>query len=257
MYSIPKPHHTRKRIKFPWEIGIPGSNVEQLRTHTLQVLHSYMIPAEHITIFVTTKQEEKVFRRGLPKGWYGRIVVCGLEGPDRLTWIHSYYPVDAAIVILEPTISKFLQTEPNSNQHRPLTNLVYVFRLGFYHCLAKGIRLWGISPHPKRVKEAMTTDLRLCPKSCWGCFNSGDFNVTIADGEDYERTIRAYTLDHGVIRLNTISAITSSTQPADTVFVQLRQEYPEYVILYTNSTGQKRVRLRELMKQTPQDMKQG
>lgn len=252
-------HHTRRRFKFPWEIAIPGgTNVHQLRTHTLSVLHAYKIPAEHITIFIE-KHVEKEFRKQLPKGWYGRIVVCE-GGPKLYTVLHSYYPVDSALVVLDPSILRFYQSEPNSaSSHRPLGNLLSVFRLAFYHCLAKGFRLWGIAPYKRHYADhdPIQTDLRYCPRACWGCINPGsDLIVTIPGGEDYERSILMYKRDGGVIRLNTITAVTEDNPQSNEVFVHLFQQYPEVVILYTNSKGLKRIRLRELPQRHPPDYDQ-
>ena len=62
---------------------------------------------------------------------------------------------------------------------------------------------------PTQHKDHITTDLRFCMGGFHGVINNKKCEVrTIGDKEDYERTVKYYLNDGGVIRFNNISCYT-------------------------------------------------
>lgn len=263
--TLAKPHMTRKRTTFPYEIAIPSyKRPETLRDKTLTVLKAYRIPAEKITVFVADKEQEKLYKETLKAGTYGNIVV-GIVGMGAIrNFITKYYPIGTQIVNIDDDIKGFLEYDASKpRKERPLRSLLAVIKRGFAECEKAGAHLWGVYPVANGffMKPKVSTDLKYVIGSFWGCINPGiqKVNITLDDKEDYQRSILYYKMDNAVVRLNMVAPVTAyykepggmqeerTAQRVEKSARWLVKEYPEFAVLNPNKkSGFMEVRLRDM-----------
>jgi hypothetical protein len=206
------PSKTQKASKkADYVIAIPSyKRAETLRDKSLAVLKEYKIDPKRIDIFVANKDEEKVYKETLEPGTYNKIIVGVPKiGPQR-NFISEYYPVGKAVIHMDDDIQGFIEYSKTAKRNeKKLVNLEAAIQRGFAECRKHNCRLWGIYPTPNGyfMNDKVDNDLRFII----GCFNGmynpgtkGPKGVKLAlemDKEDYERSVRFYIADGGVIRM--------------------------------------------------------
>lgn len=208
----------QKKGQFPYQIAIPSYNrAETLRDKTLAMLKSYRIPADHITVFVADGDQKKLYKETLVPGTYGSIVV-GIKGLMEVrNFISDYYPIGTPLVCFDDDLKGFIEyTEETARHEKPLRSLLGVIKRGFEECIKHGASLWGVYPSPNGyfMKPTVSTDLKICIGSAWGCINPGTkgskgVKLTMSEKEDYERSLLYYLRDGHIIRLNFVSPLTA------------------------------------------------
>ena len=251
----------RRKEHFPYQIAIPSYNrAETLRDKTLALLKAYRIPAEKITIFVANNEQEDIYKNVLSPNLYGKIIV-GVKGLMNIrNFISDYYPIGTPIVNFDDDIKGFLEYSNDAKRNeRPLKSLLGVIKYGFEECIKHGASLWGLYPVPNGffMKETVSTDLKFCIGSTWGCINTG-IKLTMSEKEDYERTILYYLRDGLVIRLNNVSPITAYYKEPGGMQEEDRKEkqneavktllkrYPQFVTQnHSRKSGYPEIRIRD------------
>jgi hypothetical protein len=190
-------------------VAIPSYNrVETLRAKTLFLLAKYNIPKELITIFVANKEEEALYKAGIPEVLYGSIVV-GVKGlMEQRNFIDQYYPLGTHIVCFDDDVSELLILKDGSLvQIQSLLNLIYK---GFQECVQHKFHLWGISPVANGfyMKDVIHTNLKFIPGWFYGVINRR-IPLTICYKEDYQRSLQNAVKDGGVIRFSFVAAKTT------------------------------------------------
>lgn len=200
-------------------IAIPSyKRAETLRDKSLVLLKKYGIEAKRIYVFVANKDEEKIYKEVLQPGTYHKIVVGVPKiGPQR-NFISDYFPVGTPLVHMDDDITSFIEWSATARRNETgLKDLNAVIRRGFTTCQREGCSLWGIYPVANGffMRKGHTRDLKFVIGSFNGCFNpgtKGPQGVKLAlemDKEDYERSIRFYLRDGGVVRLCDVSPKTA------------------------------------------------
>jgi hypothetical protein len=151
---------------------------------------------------------------------------------------------------------------------RPVEDL-HGFVVGaFKKCKETGFKLWGIYPvlNPFFMSDGVTTDLRYIIGCCWGCENRRDpaFSVTLDDKEDFERTIKYYLADGGILRFSGVAPATNYygepggmqvERTEDRVTKSARilvERYPDLCTLnLTKKSGHAEVRLKDTRTKGP------
>jgi len=181
-------------------IAIPSYKRENaLKTHTLRLLQD--IPLEIIYIFVANDEEYINYKTVLPD--YNIIVGCeGLK--DQRNFISQYFPIHQKIISIDDDIQAFYIKK--NNKLELVNNIDHYFSLGFRTLEKEKASLFGFYPvlNSLFMKETLTTDFRFIIGSCFGYINSNIF-LTLAEKDDYERSIVYYLRDKKVIRFNNIS----------------------------------------------------
>lgn len=231
-------------------IAIPSYNrPDTIKKATLKMLSEYNIPSKKIHIFVANKQQKKLYESKIDKSMYNKIII-GKVGVMNIRNIMSKYFAEGQWVFyidddiyrvseciyrksnLDNYLSKKkLENTPKNREEfkkkgqvlRNLPNLDKFIRDGFKHCLEKKMRLFGVyaAYNPYFMKPTKRNDSHISYNLTYiigffcGAINSKLAEKrTVADKEDYERSIKYYLLNGGVIRYNNIGALTKCyTEP--------------------------------------------
>ena len=208
-----------------YKIAIPSyKRHTTLKKKTMKVLAEYKVPAKIIHIFVANQDEAKIYSETLDKGTYGKIIV-GKPGIREIrNFMANYFAEGERIVYLDDDISKIWQCyskgDPKSkkdNKLKQLESLDKFVKSAFKLSQRTGFHNWGVYPtdNPYFMKPTqpnnshVSQDLKFLIGFFTGVINSHEAEVrTISDKEDYERTIKYYLKDGGVLRFNNISCNT-------------------------------------------------
>lgn len=274
-------------------VAIPSyQRPETLKNKTLSLLQDYDIEPERIHIFVANKKEEDNYRNNLEPESYHKII-RGKKGVKNIrNFMANYFDQGQAIFYIDDDISQLFQNyndpkikmrkrkQPkiipsiNSQYNRSnnyLTKLPCLKTLieeGFKQAQEKEMDNWGIYPveNPYFMKptsrnedDFISTKLNYLMGGLTGVFNNREAEKrTLDDKEDYERSIKYYLKDDGVIRFNNVCARTNCyTEPGGMQVertperihqsaVTLCERYPELCTLNTKKkSGFSEVRLRD------------
>lgn len=208
-----------------YKIAIPSyKRHDTLKKKTLVMLREYKVPPRLIHIFVANAEEAKLYKDTLEPGTYGEIII-GKPGIKEIrNFMAKYFEEDEKIVYFDDDITKLCRCiskgdpkEKRNNKLVKLESLDKFIREAFKLSKKTGFRNWGPYPidNPFFMKPTLpdkshiSTDLKFVMGGFNGVINNKTAEIrTISDKEDYERTIKYYLADGGVIRFNNISCST-------------------------------------------------
>lgn len=216
------------KLSNDYVIAIPSYKREEtLKNKTLRVLQEQRIPKEKIFIFVGNQEEYEKYQQVLPK-YYNQIVIGQVGMMNIRNFITDYFPEKQKIFNMDDDITDFIKltkerkkidkkkisekkgiiARPQSEKFRK-NELEHFINDGFKECLDNNLSLFGIYPasNPFFMKKRITYDLRYIIGSCWGCINNKSLKVTMDDKEDFERTLKSYIQNGGVVRFENITVI--------------------------------------------------
>jgi hypothetical protein len=205
-------------------IAIPSyKRNDVLRKKTLEMLKRYKIPSNKINIFLANKTEYDIYNKELDPKTYNKLVV-GKPGIKNIrNFMSQHFNEGQHIVYLDDDIGKIWECnndgDPNDKTTNKLTEIKSFssfVKKAFKLSEKTGFRNWSVYPRDNpffmksvQHKDHITTDLRFLMGGFHGVINCKKAEVrTIGDKEDYERTIKYYLNDGGVIRFNNISCYT-------------------------------------------------
>ena len=205
-------------------IAIPSyKRHNTLNKKTLEVLKDYSIPQKKIHIFVANNEEKKLYENSIDNSRYNKIIV-GKKGIKNIrNFMANYFPENQHIVYLDDDISKIVKCVNNVNNDKKnnklvkLENLDSFIKEAFKFSKKHKLNNWGVYPtnNPYFMKATsstnshISTDLKFLIGFLTGVINKKKSEKrTIDDKEDYERTIKYYLNDGGVVRFNNISCNT-------------------------------------------------
>lgn len=257
-------------------VAIPSyKRPDTLKNKTLKVLQRYKIDPKKIVVFVADKEQEKIYHEALPKGSVGKIVV-GVPGIKNIrNFMPRYFPEGQYIFYMDDDIYKIYDTYSTNNskdkstyKHRELKSLKDLIAQAFKLCEKSKITNWGVYPvnNPYFMK-ARTGDIRdyVSTNLCYiigfmtGVINNRKAEVrTIDDKEDYERSIKYFLKDGGLLRFNNVTCYTKCYKEPGGMQVErthkrihdsavyLTKQYPNLCTLNTSKkSGYTEIRLRD------------
>jgi hypothetical protein len=197
-------------------VAIPSyKRSDTIQKKTLAILEKYRIPASKRYIFVADKEEEKEYKEKIPSNMYAKIIVAERGLVNARNFIFRYFPVGTPIVEMDDDILSLIEYSSRAKRHeKELEDLKSVFLRGFKECHDANCRLWGVYPIPNGffMKAGVSTDLKFCIGSFWGCLNPGkEIQIQFGKGEkeDYQRTLQFFMADGAVVRLNSVAPKTA------------------------------------------------
>jgi ribosomal protein L31E len=210
-----------------YKIAIPSyKRHTTLNKKTMKVLERYKVDPRKVFIFVADANEEKLYNDTLDKKRYNKIVV-GKKGIKEIrNFMANYFKEGERIVYLDDDISRLWECylikggDPKNKKHnklRELKSFDAFVKSAFKLSEKTGYHNWGVYPtdnpffmkSKQRNQSHISYDLKFLIGFFTGVINSHKAEKrTISDKEDYERTIKYYLKDGGVIRFNNISCNT-------------------------------------------------
>jgi hypothetical protein len=265
-------------------VAIPSyKRVETLKNKTLAVLKHYKIDPKKIHIFVADKEQKKVYEDALnPKDYYKIIV--GKPGIKNIrNFMPNYFPEGQYIFYMDDDIYKIYDTvnptnDPKNkkgNKQIPLKSLKELIDTAFKLSKDTKITNWGVypvnnpffmKPRTRDMRDYIGTNLCYIIGFMTGVINNRKAEVrTIDDKEDYERSIKYYLKDNGLLRFNNITCYTKcykepggmqverTKQRIHDSAIYLTKQYPELCTLNTGKkSGFTEVRLLDKRTEKPQ-----
>lgn len=199
---------TRKQNDY--QIAIPSYKRHNLLLNqTIPTLQKLQADLSKVTVFVANAEERLIYQTTLESANLNIPVVVGVPGigPQR-QFINQHYPEGTRIFSMDDDVCGVYQKKENKYEEATLT-LDEIVSIGYSLCEKHGARIWGINAalNGLFMKDTATIGLRyIC-----GIFHGGyaqDPCLTdperslISSGEDFENSLRSYTLYGNVVRLD-------------------------------------------------------
>ena len=260
-------------------IAIPSyKRNETLKKKTMKVLDEYKINPKIIYIFVADNSQKKLYENTLDSNSYNKIVV-GKPGIQHIrNFMPKYFPEKKPIVYMDDDISKISICNNNNinndgsydkknNKLEKLSNLDGFIKNAFKYSKNQKMDNWGVYPtdNPYFMKPSLknnnhvSKDLKFLIGFLTGVINNRKAEIrSIGDKEDYERTIKYYLKDNGVLRYNNVSCNTNCYKEPGGIQATRKKEdsarnanylvktYPDLVKINNNrNSGFVEIRLRD------------
>jgi hypothetical protein len=229
------------------KIAIPSyKRHEIIKSHTLQLLQNYNIPKKHIYIFVSDKDESKLYNESINDNEYN--IIIGVLGLDKQrNFITNFFKPGTPILNMDDDLKKISMLD-ESNNIILLPDLKQFINKAFKMCYTHNSFIWGIhqTQNNKFLRNSITFDLSFIVGYFWGCINRHypELNITIDIKEDYERTLKYWIKDKTIIKFNYIFADTAIYKTIGGIQFQypdrsiesikntnlLLEQYPEYIL---------------------------
>lgn len=188
--------------------------IDTLQKKTLSLLERHNISPENIYIF-TAPSEFTSYQTAFPKC----NVICGELGlKNQRNNITNFFSEGDPLVCFDDDIEELFTYKRDAPRIRanliPIEDLKELVDGAFLLCKLHKLNLWGINPTDNNLflRDGYTIDLKFCIGHCFGLYNCKDIQLTLEFKEDYERTLRFFQRDGGILRLNSICAKTKMYQ---------------------------------------------
>jgi hypothetical protein len=187
--------------------AIPSYNrIKELGEKSLHTLAEHGITPEEIDIFVV-KEEFDAYENEYPEHKF-HIGPLGMKNIRNFIF-QEFYDEGDKVVSMDDDIDKIRMKNPKgweaSCYEDCELNLRAEIDLAFKECEKSGRHLWGLYPVENHffMKNDISYDYKFCGGWMWGCIVDKESLLVGTDQyEDYERCIRHYLKDGGMIRLN-------------------------------------------------------
>lgn len=191
-----------------YEVAIPSfRRVECLATKTLPLLRARGVPDEAITVFVADATEAVAYR----EVWDGRLVIAVPGIGAVRNFMAHHYPEGTRVFGIDDDVSDVIE-RLDANTSAPVASIDRLVREAFAMLDAAHLRLWGIYPVANAyfMRPKVTTDLRYIVACFYGWVSTHDDAalVDLDDKEDFERSIKRYLADGGVLRIGWVAPVT-------------------------------------------------
>ena len=213
-----------------YKIAIPSyKRTETLQNKTLKLLKKYNFSPKDIIIFVANKDEKIKYHNSINKNVKNQknlyTIIVGKEGIKNIrNFMSKYFQENEKIFYIDDDISYIYEVKNKIDNDRKNNKLIEVKSLkniineAFNLCSKFNITNWGIypveNPYFLKVKTKnnnhVSTDLKYIMGGFTGVINNHKCEVrSVDDKEDFERSIKYYLKDNGIIRLNNICCRTN------------------------------------------------
>lgn len=267
-------------------IAIPSyKRHDSIKDKTLKVLEDQKIELSRIYIFVANKTEEALYKSSLDKKYHAKIIIGKARLSNQRNAISEYFPEGKCIVQFDDDIEAIYELHHplQSNKVKwssmtykemiarsfrkqqtvePIKSLDRFIKSIFKQCIKDDIYLWGVYPTANPYFMTFKSDSRLnfIVGPMFGTINRHDpkLKITLDEKEDSERTLKYYTMDGKVLRVNHVTIKTKyygnkGGMQADNIdrkaaakeaTKKLHEKFPKITKLYTRkSTGMPEIRL--------------
>tara|TARA_B110000977_G_C11054061_1_gene483421 strand:- start:403 stop:1101 length:699 start_codon:yes stop_codon:yes gene_type:complete len=166
-----------------------------------------------IDLFVADKEQYKLYRKSVDKNIN---IIIGVKGLKNIRdFIINYYPENATLLCMDDDVEMIKMKNPNNEEascfKNELLNLRKEVENAFKICEERGQHLWGLYPVDNHfyMKNEISHDYKFIIGNFFGLILNKRANRSYVEQKgDYERSIRHYLLDGGVVRINYLCAKT-------------------------------------------------
>tara|TARA_R110000796_G_scaffold151060_1_gene267638 strand:- start:203 stop:961 length:759 start_codon:yes stop_codon:yes gene_type:complete len=248
-----------------YRVAIPTLNrVKELGEKTLRTLELHGIPRDIIDIFVANEEQEGLYRAEYPE--YN--IVRGIIGKRAISnfIFQEYYAEGQYIVHFDDDIEAIRRAPPDLDRWSDdgSWSLRDEIDIAFSACEKSSRNLWGVYTCVNLLfmknQDRISTDYKFCGGWMFGTINKRSSNeCLIGDGciDDYERCIRHYLADGGIVRLNYICCKTKYGNPEGGIgsiqgrarqesLDQLKESFPGLFYLKRKKDGQQNPILKDM-----------
>ena len=207
-------------------VAIPSyKRANTLKDRTLKLLNSYKIDPTKIHIFVADLEQKNIYEDVLNKKDYHKIIV-GEPGIKNIrNFMPKYFKQGQYIFYMDDDIYNIFEcvnhvdkSNKKENKLIKLKSLKDLINKGFRLSTKSGLTNWGVYPvhNPffmkstsKKLSDYIGTKLCYIIGFLTGVVNDQKSEIrTIDDKEDYERSIKYYLKDNGLLRFNNVTCDT-------------------------------------------------
>lgn len=186
-----------------YKIAIPSHN-----RPTKQITYKYLtgLGFTDIDIFVSSKEQEELYREHNPNA---NLIVGVLGVKEIRNFMTNYYPEGSKIVFMDDDISLITMKNPRSWEESCFCNdeldLALEIDLAFKECEKSKRSMWGIYPVDNHffMKNDISYDYKFSCGGMYGLILNRKIDIATMDQyDDYERCIKHYIEEGGIVRLN-------------------------------------------------------
>lgn len=203
-------------------IAIPSyKRSETLLKRTFPLLLKYNIEPSKIHIFVASQEEKEEYEKNLQGYGYGKIIIGEVGIKEIRNFMSNYFDLGKRIFYIDDDIYEIYECINLIDKSNKIFNKLIVLDDlhkfivdGFYECEKKCLSNWGVyvvenpyfmKPSAVDLADYTSTKLNYIMGGFCGVINDRVCEVrTISDKEDYERSIKYYLKDGGLLRFNNV-----------------------------------------------------
>lgn len=195
-------------------IAIPSYNrYDSINDKSFKVLYDAGYTPDLIDLFVADKQQYTLYKKQVHKDIN---IIIGKKGLKNIRdFIIDYYPENTVLLCMDDDVEMIKMKNPNDNEpscfKNELLNLKEEIDNAFRICKKNGKHIWGLYPVDNHfyMKNNISYDYKFIIGNFFGLILNKDANKSYVEQKgDYERSIRHYLLDGGVVRINYLCAKT-------------------------------------------------
>lgn len=219
-----------------YRIAIPSyQRYEKLGEKTLNTLKLHNIDKTIIDIFVADEDEYDKYNKLYPE--YNIIIgVPGMKNIREFIFL-KYYNEGDFIISIDDDISMFKMKNPRDWEISCFCDNELILKneieKAFIECIKSNRHMWGINCMDNHLylRNTITYDYKFCIGHFWGCIIKKEYlSLGVDQYEDYERSIKHYLGDGGVVRLNYICAKTNYISNGGMGKIRKFEESLDYLI---------------------------
>lgn len=195
-----------------YRVAIPSfRRAETLASKTIPLLLERGVPAGAIDVFVSDPDEAPTYEQAL-KHTGVRIIPGAIGMRANRSVMARHYPKGMWVVAADDDLTDIIERK-TEKRAAPVADLDDFFTAAFRLAEKARVNLWGVYPvaNPYFMKPRATTELTYIVGCLYGWIADPEaehHHTVLDDKEDYERSIRYYEQDNGVLRINWVAPVT-------------------------------------------------
>jgi len=192
-----------------FRIAIPSvGRADFLLNKTIKYLEKCNIDFRYVDIFLSKESEYEEYKNKLINYPVNLIITNNNSINEQRNFIVKYYKNGQRLLGLDDDIVS-LEVKVNNKKTITFTDLISLEEQAYNLCIKNNFNLWGVSAslNPFFMKQTISFNLKFIIGCFYGWINSQEDKALILENklhtkEDYERTVKYYKFDNGVVRFN-------------------------------------------------------
>ena len=226
-----------------YRIAIPSvSRADTLLKKTIAYLSRTNIDLSKIDVFLSKPEELNEYKEKLKAFPINFIISNNSSINEQRNFIVKHYPVGQYVLGLDDDIQS-IQTKISDKVTIELIDLKQLLEQAFDLCKKYKFNLWGINAsfNPFFMKHTISFNLKFIIGCFYGWINSHEDKALVSydkriTKEDYERTLKYYIADGGLVRFDYLASKTKIYTEKGGIQLYRTTEHEEYSANYLLNT---------------------